>query len=258
MTRNQTGKRSYTKTDRKRGRYIQARPARDRLRDVAFDATIRAAAPYQKRRDRTKRAFAIERHDIQEKVRVRRTANLILFTVDASWSMAAAERMEATKGAIMSLLMDAYQRRDQVGLVVFQRDDARLVLPPTSSVGLAKKALADVPVGGKTPLSAGLYLSHQILTRHLQTQPELRPIMVLLTDGAGNVSISNQPAQEEAHQIARNIQRDGIKSVVINMEHPSFDRGLAQALANELDAPCYTLSQLKAKTLYQTVKDELT
>lgn len=257
MTRSQAGRRSYTKTDRKRGRYIQARPARGRPKDVAFDATFRAAAPYQIERDRSTRAFAIERQDIQEKVRVRRTANLILFAVDASWSMAAAERMEATKGAIMSLLMDAYQRRDQVGLVVFQKETARVVLPPTASVGLAKKALADVPVGGKTPLSAGLHLSHQILSRHIQAHPEMRPIMILLTDGAGNVSMSNLPAQEEARQIAQLIRQDNIKSVVINMEHPSFDRGLAQSLANDLDGPCYTLAELKAETLYETVKEEL-
>ena len=257
MTRSQAGKRSYTKTERKRGRYIQARPAKGKPKDVAFDATLRAAAPHQLDRDKTNRAFAIERQDIQEKVRVRRTANLILFAVDASWSMAASERMEATKGAIMSLLMDAYQRRDQVGLVVFQKETARLVLPPTSSVELAKKALADVPVGGKTPLSAGLFLSYQVLTRQMQAHPELRSMMILLTDGAGNVSMSNRPAQEEAHQIAARIREDDIKSVVINMEHPSFDRGLAQALADELDAPCYTLAQLKADTLYRTVKEEL-
>ncbi len=257
MTRSQAGRRSYTKTDRKRGRYIQARPSRSKPKDVAFDATLRAAAPYQRQRDKGNRAFAIERQDIQEKVRVRRTANLILFAVDASWSMAAAERMEATKGAIMSLLTDAYQRRDQVGLVVFQREEARIVLPPTSSISLAKKALANVPVGGKTPLSAGLFLSHQILARHMQTHPEMRPMMILLTDGAGNVSMSRLPAQEEAHQIARQIQQDNIKSVVINMEHPSFDRGLTQALALELDAPCYTLSQLRAETIYQTVKEAL-
>jgi len=171
--------------------------------------------------------------------------------------MAAAERMEATKGAIMSLLLDAYQRRDQVGLVVFHKEEARLALPPTSSVDLAKKALADVPVGGKTPLSAGLLLSHEVLSRHMRAHPELRCIMILLTDGAGNVSISNLPAQEEAHQIAANIRKDNIKAIVINMEHPSFDRGLARALADELDAPCYTLADLKAETLYKTVRSEL-
>lgn len=257
LTRTRAGKRSYTKTERKRGRYVQSRPARGRIKDVAFDATLRAAAPFQIHRDRSQRALAIERQDIQEKVRVRRTANLIMFAVDASWSMAAAERMEATKGAIMSLLMDAYQRRDEVGLVVFQKEQARLVLPPTSSVELAKKALRDIPVGGKTPLSAGLFLTHQVITRHKNAHPELRPMMILLTDGAGNVSLSNLPAQEEAHMIARTIHEDNIRSVVINMEHPSFDRGLARALADELDAPCFTLGELNAETIYETVKTQL-
>jgi magnesium chelatase subunit D len=257
MTRPSAGKRSYTRTDRKRGRYIQARPAQGKPKDVAFDATFRAAAPFQLGRDRTERALAVERQDIQDKVRVRRAANLILFVVDASWSMAAAERMEATKGAIMSLLLDAYQRRDQVGLVVFQKEEARLVLPPTSSVELAKHALADVPVGGKTPLSAGLLLAHRVLTQQKRLHPEIMTMMILLTDGAGNVSVSDLPAQEEAHRVAKMIEEEGIRSVVINMEHASFDRGLAQALADELQGPCYTLNELKADTLYRTVKDEL-
>ncbi len=257
MTRSVSGKRSYTKTDRKRGRYVQARPAHGRPRDLAFDATLRAAAPYQIRRDRSERALVVEKQDIQDKVRVRRASNLILFVVDASWSMAAAERMEATKGAIMSLLLDAYQRRDQVGLVVFQKEEARVVLPPTTSVELAKHALADVPVGGKTPLSAGLFMAHRVMTRQIRLHPEIMPLMILLTDGAGNVSVTNLPAQEEAHMAARMIEEEGIRSVVINMEHASFDRGLAQALADELGGPCYTLGQLRADTLYRTVKGEL-
>ena len=257
MTRSSAGKRSYTKTDRKRGRYVQSRQVQGRPKDVAFDATFRAAAPHQVNRDRSNRALAVERDDIRDKVRVRRTSNLIIFVVDASWSMAAAERMEATKGAIMSLLMDAYQRRDQVGLVVFQKEEARLALPPTSSVELAKKALTDVPVGGKTPLSAGLLLAHRVITQHTRLNPEVTPLMILLTDGAGNVSVSDLPAQEEAHRAARMIVEEMIRSVVINMEHASFDRGLAQALAIELKAPCYTLADLRAETLYQTVKEEL-
>ncbi|MFC1976101.1 VWA domain-containing protein, partial [Chloroflexota bacterium] len=166
MTRSSAGRRSHTKTDRKRGHYIRARRVtHGKPKDLAFDATLRAAAPHQINRDRSERALAVESQDIHDKVRVRRAANLILFVVDASWSMAAAERMEATKGAIMSLLMDAYQRRDQVGLVVFQKESARVVLPPTTSVELAKHALADVPVGGKTPLSAGLMLAHRVMTQ---------------------------------------------------------------------------------------------
>jgi Mg-chelatase subunit ChlD len=257
LTRSQAGKRSFTRTDRKRGRYIQSRPAHGKTRDIAFDATIRAAAPYQLERDHEDTAFAIQMNDLQQKVRVRRAANLILFVVDASWSMAAAERMEATKGAIMSLLMDAYQRRDQVGLVVFQREEARLVLLPTSSVELAQHALADVPVGGKTPLSAGLLLAYRVFRQHMRSTPDVMPLMILLTDGAGNVSVTDIPAQEEAHQVAAVIREAGIRSVVINMEHASFDRGLAQRLADELDGPCYTLRQLKADALYHTVRSEL-
>jgi Mg-chelatase subunit ChlD len=155
LTRQSAGKRSVTLTARKRGRYVRARPMQGRPEDLAFDATLRSAAPFQRRRmsERAKRkvAFVVQRQDLQKKVRVRRAANLVLFVVDASWSMAAAERIEATKGAVLSLLHDAYQRRDQVGLIVFQREEARIVLPPTSSVELAQRALRDVPVGGKTP-----------------------------------------------------------------------------------------------------------
>ena len=159
MTREKSGKRSYSRTDRKRGRYIKARPAHEKYDDVAFDATLRHAAPHQKERHESGEsdlALQLRMSDLQRKIRVRRTGNLILFVVDASWSMAASERMEATKGAIFSLLVEAYQRRDQVGLVVFQRDKARVVLPPTNSVELAERALKDLPVGGKTPLSSGL------------------------------------------------------------------------------------------------------
>jgi len=256
-TRNHAGNRSYTRTERKRGRYIQARPARNRPRDIAFDATIRAAAPFQKHRGKADVAFAIERGDIQEKVRVRRSANLILFTLDASWSMSAVQRMEATKGAILSLLTDAYQRRDRVGLVVFRGTKARLALPPTSSVDLARKTLVDLPVGGKTPLAAGLILSHQILLRYKRTHPELKPMMILLTDAAGNVSVSSLSPDEEAHRMAQKFRSDGIRSVVINMEDPVLDSGLARALAAELGAPCHTFATLKAHNLYRAVKREL-
>lgn len=258
MTRNVAGRRSTARTERKSGRYIKARPARGRPRDVAFDATIRHAAPYQVHRHREGVAFVVERQDIQEKVRVRRTANLILFVVDASWSMAAAERMEATKGAVMSLLVDAYQRRDRVGLIVFQRERARLVLPPTSSVELAQKALKDIPVGGKTPLSSGLFLAYRVMTAARRRTPDLEPLMILLTDGAGNVSMTGLPAQEEAMRMAHMIRQAGFHSVVINMEHPAFDRGLAQKLADALGAPCYSLPELHAESLVRTVKAELT
>lgn len=202
-------------------------------------------------------AYAIHKEDLQRKVRVRKSANLILFVVDASWSMAVAERMNATKGAIMSLLTDAYQRRDRVGLIVFQKDRAQLVLPPTNSVTLAKKALADIPVGGKTPLSAGLYLAYQVFQQQKLAHPDVMPLMILLTDGAGNVSMTDLPPQEEAHRIAELFREAEIRNVTINMEHAAFDQGLAQELAEHLGGPCYTLAELHAESLYQAVKQEL-
>ncbi len=202
-------------------------------------------------------AYALRTSDLQRKVRVRRSSNLILFAVDASWSMAVSERMQATKGAIMSLLTDAYQRRDRVGLVVFQKDRASLVLPPTNSVVLAKKALANIPVGGKTPLSAGLMLSYETVRREKVLHPDILPMVILLTDGAGNVSIGERAPQEEAHSIALMMREYDIKTITINMEHVAFDRGLANQLADKLGGPCYTLSQLKADILYQTVLHEM-
>jgi magnesium chelatase subunit D len=259
MTRRRGGRRSRTYTERKRGRYIQARPANGKTTDIAFDATLRAAAPFQPDREEQRKevAFAIEMSDLQRKVRVKQTANLVLFVVDASWSMAVAERMSATKGAILSLLTDAYQRRDRVGLIVFQKDRATLVLPPTNSVQLAQRALTDIPVGGKTPLSAGLFLTQQVLQREKILHSDVEPLVILLTDGAGNVSMGTLPPQEEAHQLAEQIASESIRSIVINMEHAAFDQGLAQALAEHLKAPCYTLNELKAETLYNAVRSEM-
>ena len=171
--------------------------------------------------------------------------------------MAVAERMAATKGAILSLLTDAYKRRDRVGLVVFQKDRATLILPPTNSVMLAQRALSDIPVGGKTPLSAGLFMTSQVLQREKILHPDVQPLVILLTDGAGNVSMSNTPPQEEAHRLADQFAAEKVHSVVINMEHAAFDQGLAQALAEHLKAPCYTLQELKAETLYHTVRGEM-
>ncbi|MCD6576473.1 MAG: VWA domain-containing protein [Anaerolineaceae bacterium] len=256
IVRSYGGRRSRTQTKRKRGRYIQARSANGKSFDLAFDATLRAAAPFQKDRKKANDtvAFHIRPSDYMRKVRVRRAANLILFLVDASWSMAIAERMNATKGAIMSLLTDAYQRRDRVGLIVFQKDRATLVMPPTNSVKLAKRALSNIPVGGKTPLSAGLKLAADIFEKESILHPDIMPLLIVLTDGAGNVSMGNFAPLEEAYKIADQIAKKDITSIVINMESATYDQGLASELANKLNAPCLSISELKAKHLYMAVR----
>jgi len=256
MVRSYGGRRSRTQTERKRGRYIQARPANGSSFDLAFDATLRAAAPFQEERKKTNDtvAFHIRPSDYMRKIRMRRVANLILFVVDASWSMAVAERMSATKGAIMSLLTDAYQRRDRVGLIVFQKDRATLVMPSTNSVRLAQRALSNIPVGGKTPLSAGLKLAADILEKESILHPDIMPLLIILTDGAGNVSMGNFAPLEESYKIADQIAKKNITSIVINMESATYDQGLASELANHLDAPCLSISDLRAEHLYMAVR----
>ena len=252
-------------SSRKRGRYIRARPS-SRPTDLAFDATLRASAPYQQERREERAegeegeegpALHLRPQDYREKVRVRRAANLILFVVDASWSMAVSERMEATKGAVLSLLTDAYQQRDRVGMIVFQKDRSTLVLPPTNSVELAKQRLADLPVGGKTPLSAGLWQALQTIQQEIRRSPDLRPLLILLTDGAGNVSMGDMPPQLEAYHIAEQIQAAGIQSIVVNMESQAYDEGYADALAEHLGGICHTLDSLQATKLLHMVRQEL-
>lgn len=261
MVRKQGGRRSQTKSKNKRGRYIQARPAPGDKTDVAFDATLRSAAPFQTQREQLKKerdvSFAVRSEDFQKKVRVKKTANLILFLVDGSWSMAVAERMNATKGAILSLLTDAYQRRDRVGLVVFQKDRATLVLSPTNSVLLAQRALVNIPVGGKTPLAAGLQMAYEVIKREKILHPDVQPLLIVLTDGAGNVPIGQGPVQKEIDELAALFPTEGIHSVVINMELQAFDQGLAKDLAEKMGAVCYSLQELKGETLYRTVQREI-
>ena len=230
--------------------------------DLAFDATIRTAAPFQRHRreERAHRkvAFVVKREDLQKKVRVRRAANLVLFVVDASWSMAAAERIEATKGAVLSLLHDAYQRRDQVGLIVFQREEARIVLPPTSSVELAQQALRNVPVGGKTPLSAGLLAAFRVCTARSPAQSR---------DQAADHHPDGRRGQRVGHRDAATGRgaADGDDDPRRALPHGDHQHGASGVRPragpgpgdNFVGGPCYTLPELKAEALLKTVRQEL-
>jgi len=251
------GKRSRSRTKRKSGRHISSRPTNERITDLALDATLRAAAPYQiERRARTtkRRAVLLERPDYRQKVRVRRTRNAICFVVDASWSMAAEQRMQATKSAVLSLLRDAYQRRDRVGLVTFQREGARVLLPLTNSVELAERRLRNMPSGGKTPLTHGLLMGYDLLSRARRRDPEVLPLMVVLTDGQANVSLTGMRPQEEAYRMAAFVAEADINALVIDTEHPNFVRGLARELARQLRAPYYHIADLGEQSLVEVVR----
>ncbi|MHB9032387.1 MAG: vWA domain-containing protein [Anaerolineae bacterium] len=250
------GRRSLSRAD-KRGRYSQARLAAGDYSDIAFDATLRAAAPQQPWRSHLDSAIVVGDDDLYKKIRTRKTANLIVFAVDASWSMAAAERMEATKGAILSLLTDAYQKRDRVCMLVFQHERAVLVLPPTSSVETAQRVLTNIPVGGKTPISAGLLLAYEVIKREKLHAQDTLPYLILLTDGDTNVSITGLPPLEEALNIADLLARERVHSLVINTEHRALDKGRARQIADHLGGQCLLLQDLRAETLFHTIRNEL-
>lgn len=265
--RRSPGKRTRTRTKRKQGRYIKSQRV-PRVTDLALDATLREAAIYQrKRRDELNHTIALshrrhpkvllQRADLRQKVRVRRTRNAVCFVVDASWSMAAEARMQATKAAVLSLLRDAYQRRDRVGLVSFQRDYARVLLPLTNSVELAQKRLQAMPTGGKTPLARGMLTAFELLERARRQDEEMLPLMVLLTDGQANVSVSHLPPQQEAYQIADLIAGRTIRAIVIDTEHSSFDRGLSRRLAEHLRGAYYRLDDLSDGGLVQAVRRQM-
>ncbi|MEI6179359.1 MAG: magnesium chelatase subunit D family protein [Chloroflexales bacterium] len=261
------GKRTRTRTTRKQGRYIKSQRVA-RVTDLAFDATLREAAVYQrKRRDELLHTIALPHRrrpkvllrssDLRQKVRVRRTRNAVCFVVDASWSMAADERMQATKAAVLSLLRDAYQRRDRVGLISFQRDYARILLPLTNSVELAQKRLQTMPTGGKTPLARGMLTAFELLARARRQDEEILPLMVLLTDGQANVAISNLPPQQEAYQIADLIAAHAIRAIVIDTELPTIQRGLSRQLAEHLRGAYYRLEDLSDGGLVQAIRRQM-
>ncbi|HXG87656.1 MAG TPA: VWA domain-containing protein [Vicinamibacterales bacterium] len=251
------GRRSPGPTARPSGRYVSARPAGAFPLDFALDATLRAAAPEQRVRGRTTGPLRLRRPDLREKVRVRKQPSLVLFLVDASWSMVAAERIEAATGAVLALLTDAYLHRDRVGLVAFQGRAARLLLAPTSSVALARRRLADLQIGGKTPLPAALALARQVIERERRRHPSLKPMLVLLTDGVGNVSFMGQPPALETARLANTLRQDGVAAIVVDAEHPRSDRGYARALAEQLGAACVLLRQLTATELHVAVRRTL-
>ncbi|MBN1653496.1 MAG: ATP-binding protein [Deltaproteobacteria bacterium] len=255
-----SGRRSRSRCSNKHGRYVRSTTLR-RNNDLALDATLRAAAPFQLVRRKTSApslAVHIRESDIREKIRERRMGNVLLFTVDGSGSMGAQKRMVETKAAIMSLLVDAYQKRDRVALTVFRGCEAEVVLPPTNSIELSSKLLAQMPIGGRTPLSAGLCRTAELIEQVRRKDPLSRPIVLLLTDGKANAAIGDKPAHIEALEIA--VQMQGrypfTRFIVVDTEPPGAVRlKLAQKLAVALGADYFEPQTLRAQQLIDLVKE---
>jgi magnesium chelatase subunit D len=218
-----------------------------RPRDVALAATVRAAAPHQRARGREGPGIEVRHHDLRQTVREGREGNLILFLVDASGSMAARKRMSAVKGAVLSLLNDAYQRRDKVALISFRGEGASILLPPTSSVALAVPRLAELPTGGRTPLAAGIEKAAEVLKREELRDRERRPLLVLLTDGRTTAGPDPQVA-------AARLRSLGANSFVVDTEEGYVRLGMASELAGTMGARCLRLEELRADSLVELIE----
>ncbi len=251
-----SGKRSVTRTDLKQGRYVRAELPKTKVEDLAFDATIRAAAPYQRLREANGCALDIKQEDLRQKVREKRIGNTFLFAVDASGSMGARERMRAVKGAIFYMLQEAYQKRDRVGMIAFRRDKAEVLLPITRSVDMAQKRLAQLPTGGKTPLADGLALSLQTLAMLNKRDSELEPILIVVTDGRANkVDAGEKDPVAAAVAIAEKIAKAKITSVVIDTEADFIKLGIAKKIAVAMGANYYTLQKLSKENIIRIVRN---
>jgi magnesium chelatase subunit D len=256
--RKTSGRRMNTLAMQNSGRYLRHRMPKEG-KDIAIDATIRAAAPYQRSR-LGPNAIKVKSEDIREKERVRKTSAVLLFVVDASGSMGAMQRMESAKGAVLSLLMDSYQKRDKIGMVAFRGNDAELILPPCSSVDLALHRLKELPTGGKTPLSAGLSRGLQLLQGEIRKDAEAKPMMVLISDGRANVGMGGK-IKDELLEISEKTKQIGVHTIVIDTEivESSFmdmRLGYCRDIAEAAGGKYYPISGLSPEALYSIVDGE--
>lgn len=242
------------------GNYIKAAMPKDgRYVPVAFDATLRAAAPHQlARRERGLAAegeLALLPSDLRRKVLSRLTGASVLFTVDASGSMGSAEVMGHAKGVVLGLLTDAYQKRDRVGMISFRGTEAPLALPFTTSVELAQRKLAGMPTGGKSPLALALAKSAEVLKREVTRNPGRTPLLVLLTDGRANISFTGRDPFAEALEEARRVRALGFRTMVVDTDLTWIDNyPYARVLAEALGAKCLRLADLKVGRIVEFIR----
>ncbi|MEO8600869.1 MAG: VWA domain-containing protein, partial [bacterium] len=244
------GRRS-TVADAARGRVIRAVPQQNPT-SLAVGATLRSAA-LRTAASGQPLEFKVSKSDLHQQIRADKSANLILFVVDASGSMAAQRRMEAVKGAVLALLTDAYQRRDEVAVISFRGDTATLLLAPTRSIDRAEQGLRELPTGGRTPLPHALQLALETLEHAAANGAP--PLLVLLSDGKANVALGDGgDPWRETLAIAEMLAARGVPALVLDTETGYLRLGRAAQLAQALGAECLTLEELSAESLALTIR----
>ncbi|HEY4544570.1 MAG TPA: VWA domain-containing protein, partial [Tissierellaceae bacterium] len=251
-----TGKRLKVKTDTNKGRYIRYKTLNNKdIEDIAFDATLKVAAINQKNREKTDMALNIRKSDLRNKIRESKTGASIIFLVDASGSMGARKRMGAVKGAALSLLNDAYQKRDNVSIIAFRDKKAEVILQSTRSVDLAKKSLEDIKTGGLTPLALGLDKAYIYAKAEKRRKDNPRVYLVILSDGKANVALKTDDPLKDAYDISKKIKSDNIKSLVLDTESGFMNYGYAKELSKALDGDYIKLSKVSKEEIKSNVVD---
>ena len=254
-TSSRKGRRAMVESNDATGRYARSRPSDEKVHDIAFDATIRAAAPYQKGREHDGLSISIHPQDVREKVRERRSGCTIMFLVDASGSLGVRKRMAAVKGAVLSMLRDSYVKRDRIGMMAFRRDSAELILPPTKSVEYSYKKLEELPTGGKTPLGEALVTVNEFMTSYSRSHPGESCYIVLITDGRANVPLKQgADANEEVRKLASEMAIPQVKWIVIDASAGYIRFDNAEKLAMELEGTYFRLEDLNADRLAESVR----
>jgi magnesium chelatase subunit D len=257
-----SGRRIPTLSLRNNGKYVRYGFPKGDIKDVALDATIRAAAPYQKeRKGQSDLSMVIKTQDIREKIRIGKVSTATMFVVDASGSMGVNRRMESAKGAVLSLLQDSYQQRDKIGVVAFRGSQADVLLPLCSSVDLAYKNLKELPTGGRTPLAAGLESGLNLLVHEKRRDEGAIPVLVLISDGRANVSKENKDTQMELVALSEHARAKGIQVIVIDTEVVSksfiqMQLGYCRDIASHSGGRYYPIGDLTADSVRDIVIHE--
>lgn len=251
-----TGKRAKVKTNSRKGRYVKYKIPKGKAKDIAFNATFRIAAINQWGREKQEGlAISIKTEDLREKVRENQTGANLLFLVDASGSMGARKRMGAVKGAVLSLLTDAYQKRDNIGIIVFRNKKADILLNTTRSVDLAEKCLRDISTGGETPLAAGLEKAYRLMTMEKIKDPEILQYLILVSDCKGNVPLYTNDSMEDAYYIGEKIKNAGINSLILDTKSGFMQFDFGERLADRMNSEYVKLTKVTKGEIESNIKD---